>query len=56
MNLVGENLSYKLTEEFQLRMKSLLILKRENYILFLGRTLSGKTTSIKNNSWITYAR
>ena len=46
MNLVGENLSYKLTEELQLRKISFNFEKGKLYTI-LGRTLSGKTTLLK---------
>ena len=46
MNLVGENLSYKLTEELQLRNISFNFEKGKLYTI-LGRTLSGKTTLLK---------
>ena len=46
MNLVGENLSYKLTEELQLRKVSFNFEKGKLYTI-LGRTLSGKTTLLK---------
>src|SRR6056300_784317 len=46
MNLVGENLSYKLTEELQLRKISFNFEKGKLYTV-LGRTLSGKTTLLK---------
>jgi len=46
MNLVGENLSYKLTEELQLREISFSFEKGKLYTI-LGRTLSGKTTLLK---------
>ena len=46
MNLVGENLSYKLTEELQLREISFNFEKGKLYTI-LGRTLSGKTTLLK---------
>ncbi|MDA8918121.1 ABC transporter ATP-binding protein [Candidatus Pelagibacter sp.] len=46
MNLVGENLSYKLTEELQLRKISFNFEKGRLYTI-LGRTLSGKTTLLK---------
>ena len=41
MNLVGENISYKLTEELQLRKISFNFEKGKLYTI-LGRTLSGK--------------
>ena len=46
MNLVGENLSYKLTEALQLRKISFNFEKGKLYTI-LGRTLSGKTTLLK---------
>ena len=46
MNLVGENISYKLTEELQLRNISFSFEKGKLYTI-LGRTLSGKTTLLK---------
>ena len=46
MNLVGENLSYKLTEVLQLRKISFNFEKGKLYTI-LGRTLSGKTTLLK---------
>ena len=46
MNLVGENLSYKLTEELQLKNISFSFEKGKLYTI-LGRTLSGKTTLLK---------
>jgi len=46
MDLVGENLSYKLTEELQLRKISFNFEKGKLYTI-LGRTLSGKTTLLK---------
>ena len=55
MNLVGENLSYKLTEELQLRKISFNFEKGKIIYNFRKNTF-WENDLIKNNSWTTYAR